>query len=312
MNLRQLEHVLAIAEFRNFHRAADAIGLTQSALTQSIQRLEEEYGVELFNRSKREIAPTAFGLTVIQTARQTLAQLKNMRRELDLMKNLQSGRLIVGCAPFIADALLEPALARMMSAYPELRFSLKVGHGQDMIDQIVRTELDLYVGPPLETPDQRIAWREIMLPPLVLVCNPNHPLLDLEEPTAEDCLAYPIASPMLSESYRLFLEKQVGSPRTAEGRDVYSYVIESDDFGLIRRLVRKTNLISAMLPAMVQDEESQGLIRLFRIKELDFPIPAVIGYPTQRPLPPAGKILLGELIAEADRLWAGQQSPPTP
>lgn len=305
MNLRQLEHVIAIAEFRNFHRAADAIGLTQSALTQSIQRLEEEYGVELFNRSKREITPTAFGLTVIQTARQTLSQLKTMRRELDLMKNLQSGRLIVGCAPFIADALLEPALARMMSAYPHLRFSIKVGHGQGMIDQMVAAEVDLYVGPPLETPDQRIAWREITLPPLVLVCNPDHPLLDLEEPTAEDCLAYPIASPALAESYRAFLEKQVGAPSTPDGRDVYSYVIESDDFGLVRRLVRKTNLISAMLPTMMQDEEAQGLIRSFRIRELDFPLPAVIGYPTQRPLPPAGEILLGELMAEAENLWAG-------
>lgn len=306
MNLRQLEHVVALAEFRNFHRAADAIGLTQSALTQSIQKLEEECGVDLFNRSKREIAPTAYGLTVIQTARQVIAQLANMRRELDLMKNLQSGRLMVGCTPFIADALLEPALGRMLATYPELRFSLKVGHGKDLVDQMISGELDLYVGAPFETPDQRITWREIELPRLVLVCNPRHPLLELEEPTAADCLDYPIAAPMLSQSYRAYLAGMVGELRTRDGRDISSYAIESDDHGLVRRLVRSTNLIAAMFPTMVADEESRGLVRTIAIKEMDFPVPAVIGYPAQRPLPPAGQILLRELVAEADNLWARQ------
>jgi DNA-binding transcriptional LysR family regulator len=60
MNLRQLQHVVALAEHRNFRRAADSVGLTQSALTQSIRNLEEEYGVELFERSRREVSPTAW------------------------------------------------------------------------------------------------------------------------------------------------------------------------------------------------------------------------------------------------------------
>jgi len=302
MNLRQLQHVVALAEQRNFRRAADAVGLTQSALTQSIRKLEEEYGVELFERSRRDVSPTAYGLTVIQSARHMLSQLANLRRELDLMKNLQSGRLIVGCDAWLAEGLLGPALGRMLSRYPDLRFSVRVGAVDELIDNMLSGAVDLYVGPPPELRDHRIEWLDITLPPMVLVCNPEHPLLQLASPSAVDCLAYPIAAPILPKWYAAWLGRQIGDPMTPEGRDIYSFFVESDDIGIIRGLVRTTELITSLPSSMAAEEVARGQMRTIPLAEMNFPIPAVIGYPSTRPIAPAGDVLVRELLAEVTRL----------
>ena len=302
MNLRQLQHVVALSDHRNFRRAADAIGLTQSALTQSIRNLEEEYGVALFERSQRDVSPTAYGLTVIQSAKQTLLQLTNLRRELDLMKSLQSGRLIVGCDAWIAEGLLGPALGRMLSRYPDLRFSVRVGAMEELVETMLSGGADLYVGPPPEVRDHRIEWLDITLPPMVLVCNPRHPLLALEAPSAVDCLAYPIAAPILPKWYAAWLGRQIGDPTTPDGRDIYSFFVESDDIGIIRSLVRTTDMITSLPPSMVADEVARGLMRTIDLAEMNFPIPAVIGYPLARPVAPAGEMLIKELLAEVESL----------
>ena len=302
MNLRQLEHVVALAEHRNFRRAADAVGVSQPALTQSIRNLEDEYGVALFERSKRDVSATAFGSAVIQSARQTLAHMANLRRELDLMKNLQSGRLIVGCDAWIAEALVAPTLARMLERYPGLRFSIRVGLADVMLEQVVAGGIDLYLGAPPEARDQRLHWHEVTLPPMVLVCNPHHPLLDLDAPTAVDCLAYPIAAPILPPWYFDWLGKQLGEPTTPEGRDIYSYFLESDDIGVIRKLVATTDTISSMLPSVIADDLDRGLLRRIALRELDFSMPAIISHTRARPLAPAGEILLAELFDQARKL----------
>lgn len=309
MKLRQLEHVVALADHRNFHRAADAVGVTQPALTQSIRNLEDEYGVALFQRSKRDVSPTAFGLTVIGSARQMLGQIANMRRELDLMKNLQSGRLIVGCDSWLAECLLAPTLARMLERYPDLRFSVRVGPIDTMMEELLAGGLDLYVGAPPEARDDRYAWHDILLPPMVLLCNPAHPLLALAAPSPSDCLAYPIAAPRLPQWYFDWLGRQLGYPTTPEGRDIYSYFLESDDLGVIRQLVRTTDTISSLLPSLAADDIAHGLLRVVPLREMNFPIPAIIGHSAARPLAPAGEILLSELVAEAARLRDG---PPLP
>ena len=60
-DMRRLRHALALAEYRNFARAADALHITQPALSRSIQSLEDGLGVRLFDRSPRDVQPTAFG-----------------------------------------------------------------------------------------------------------------------------------------------------------------------------------------------------------------------------------------------------------
>ena len=294
--LRQLEHVLALLEHRHFGRAAEAAGVTQSALTQSIQKLEQDYGVRLFERGRREVSPTQFGVLVADTARQTLLQLSHVKREIGLMRNLESGHLIVGSDPLISEALLGPALGRMVNRYPDLRFSVRSGRWDELQGDLIASRIDLYVGSPLAAPDRRLDQIALELPPLVIACNPAHPLLHKAVVRAEDCLAYPIASPKLPSWYYTWLARQIGDPVARDGGNVYSYFLEADDYGIIRWLVRHTNTLTGILPTLIAEDVARGAIRTLNLETLNFPLPAVVASLAGRALPPAAEVLIAEIV----------------
>jgi len=304
MNLKQLRHVVALAEYQNFHRAALAVGVTQSALSQSIRNLEDELGVRLFDRNKRLATATVFGLTVIENAKGTLGSITNMRREIDLMRNLQSGRLMIGCAPWIAESLLAPALGNILRTYPQLRFSVRVGQFETMMADMLAGAVDIYIGIAPESRDERFRWRDIALPPQQLLCNPEHPLLKREDLTPSDCMEYPLATAIMPTWYFAWMWHKVGNPDLPDGRDLHSYFLESDDIGLIREMIKTSHVVGSMFPAMVADDVARGEMCVIPLSEMSFPVPAVISSPNTRPVPPAGDLLIEELGVQANVLSA--------
>ncbi len=302
MNLQQLKHVTALAEHKNFHRAASAVGLSQPALTQSIRNLEEELEVVLFVRSKREVTPTAYGLAVIHSAKAMTVGLSNLKREVELMKNLQSGRLNIGCDPWIARALLAPALSRILEVHPKLRFSVRSGMIDHLGDELLNGSIDIFVGVAPEHRDERLAWYDIELPPIQMMCNSSHPVLAIKEPTLKDCLPYPMAIPIVPAWFAAFIRDRTGNPRTDDGHDMYSSSLESEDPGLYRHLVKTTNTITSIFPSIVADELSRGELKILPLKEFDFRVPAVICQMGDKPISPAGELLMSELIAETETL----------
>ena len=123
-SIRQLRHVLALCEHRNYRRAAEALSLTQSALSVSIRRLEEDYGVPLFVRGRTGVSATEFGEILARTARQTLSTIDQARREVELLSNLDSGQVVIGSDPWMADDIVAPALARLLQKTPQTAISL--------------------------------------------------------------------------------------------------------------------------------------------------------------------------------------------
>ena len=111
----QLQHLLAVVEHGGFRRAAEAVHLTQPALTKSIKNLEEAFGTLLLERRPRAVVPTPFGEIVIERARKILADLDQMKREVDLLKGFESGMLMVGCDPYVAKSVMAPALSNLVS-----------------------------------------------------------------------------------------------------------------------------------------------------------------------------------------------------
>ena len=100
-HLRQLQCALALAEYGHFGKAADAIGITQSGLTQSIARLESHYGVALFDRQRDGVRPTALGEVLLDDARIIIARLDDTSRRIQLMSELDIGELSIGADPRI-------------------------------------------------------------------------------------------------------------------------------------------------------------------------------------------------------------------
>lgn len=178
MNLSQLRHLIALAEHQSFRKAADAVFLTQPALSRSIQALEEELGVRLIDRVGRQNTLTAYGEQVVAGARRVLLETKELQRGVDLLKRNEIGAISIGYGAGPA-ALLEVEFFRHM-ANDHPRVVVKTARGAtDLLVQSLRAEqLDIAVV------DRRVLadseeLRIEPLPPLRggFLCRAGHPVL---------------------------------------------------------------------------------------------------------------------------------------
>lgn len=117
MELRQLKYFLALAEEKNFHKAAEQVGLTQSALTQSIAKLERDLGVTLFVRSKGGSVLTDHGQRFHEHAQVILAQVQAAQTELLVRSGRQRAEISLGVVPSLSDRVLLELLAKIRARY---------------------------------------------------------------------------------------------------------------------------------------------------------------------------------------------------
>jgi DNA-binding transcriptional LysR family regulator len=103
VDLRHYRHVLALADDASFRKAAEALAISQPALTKSLFQVERELGQRLFDRHGQAIAPTVFGAIVVDTARRMLDAQEAMGRAIGQTAALEAGELAVGVGPYTAD-----------------------------------------------------------------------------------------------------------------------------------------------------------------------------------------------------------------
>ena len=111
MTITQLEYVIAVENHRNFVQAADSCFVTQPTLSMQIQKLEDELGVKIFDRSRQPVVTTQIGLEIIQQARITIAEFYKIKETVNSGKNDVSGEVRLGVIPTIAPYLLPLFLA---------------------------------------------------------------------------------------------------------------------------------------------------------------------------------------------------------
>lgn len=292
--IRHFHHALALAEHRNFHRAAEAVGLTQPALTQSINAIEAEYGVQLFQRSKRDVQPTVFGSVFLSAARETLSRLSHLDREMALLANLQTGHLIIGCDTLVSEAVIGPVLVKMMKAHPKLRFSVRVGAWNDVLDRLISGDIDFYVGSPSKQSDPRFNEMVLQMPSMVMVCRTGHPLAAKEVATVQDCLDYPIAGARQPAWYHEWLKRALGAEKPVD----HTFAVEADDYGVIRWIVRNTDALAGALPVFVASDVEKGLLQILNVAGLDFPLPTSIITRADRPLSVIARATIDEILTE--------------
>jgi LysR family hydrogen peroxide-inducible transcriptional activator len=106
MTLVQLEYIVALDTHRHFSAAAAACFVTQPTLSMQIQKLEDELGIKIFDRSKQPVLPTDNGVAIIEQARKILADRDELLEMLDAKKGIVHGELKIGIIPTLAPYLL--------------------------------------------------------------------------------------------------------------------------------------------------------------------------------------------------------------
>lgn len=142
MDLRQLKYFVALADARNFHKAAENVGLTQSALTQSIAKLERDLDVELFIRSKSGTVLTSHGKRLHHHAQVILAQVQAAETELTARAGHRGLELSIGVVPVFSDELLIELLERIRVNDVEHRIRIVKDWSAELIPMLERGVID--------------------------------------------------------------------------------------------------------------------------------------------------------------------------
>jgi DNA-binding transcriptional LysR family regulator len=178
MELRQLAYFLAIAEERNFTRAAQRIPIAQPAISQQIQRLESELGESLFVRDRRGITLTAAGEALLPHARAILASAEQAREGITALSGLRTGRLAIGFVLPLPDPRLPGLVGAFHRHYPGIELRLMEDETDALVAALTTGQLDAaliglgrYDRPPPEM-DSVLVARE----PVVVAVHPQHPL----------------------------------------------------------------------------------------------------------------------------------------
>lgn len=307
-SLRQLRHVLALNEHRNYRRAAEALHLTQSALSVSIRRIEEDYGVSLFRRSQSGVTPTEYGDVVIRIARQTTATLDEARREIQLLRNLDTGKVVIGSDPWMADIIVAPALSRMLQKHPKLRFRLRTQGWDELQNELLARRVDVYVGSPFDALDPGIEARTFAMSSPVILCRRGHPLAKLPRVKIGDVLPYPLLVPKLPRWYLSWLMEHYGGGKSSE--ELHDLYLQAEDFTVIRHIVHQTDAITAGVIGVFPAELSPEEFEMLHIADLSHVrAPVIVATLSGRPIPAAAAAFIDQVIAVVEQLRVSTAAP---
>jgi LysR family hydrogen peroxide-inducible transcriptional activator len=142
MNIQQLEYVIAVDNFRHFARAAEARCVTQPTLSMMIQKLEDELGVKLFDRTKHPVEPTAIGVQVINQARVSLKYFNQIKEVVEQEQNMAGGSFKLGIIPTIASYLVPVVLHRQYTGSGDIELIIKENTTSNLIPQLLNGTLD--------------------------------------------------------------------------------------------------------------------------------------------------------------------------
>lgn len=128
-DLGNLAKFMTVAQETSFTRAAAKLGVSQSALSHSVRRLEEKLGLRLLTRTTRSVAPTEAGERLLETLRPAFAEIEDKLASLTAMRDRPAGTVRISCSPHAAHSILWPAVNRLTLEHPDIMVELNVDAG---------------------------------------------------------------------------------------------------------------------------------------------------------------------------------------
>ncbi|MAB14060.1 LysR family transcriptional regulator [Parvibaculum sp.] len=305
MDMRQIRHFDALYRLRSFRLAADEQGLTHSALTKSLQRLEADTGLSLFDRTTRQVVPTSAGERLAARARELLRGMGDFEAEARALKGGMEGNLRIGASPQPAESLVIDALTRFTPANPTVRVAMESALQPDLIGALMAREIDFAVlgwiaFEPVHF-EEDVLIEQLGAEPSVIVAREGHPLVQAGAPS-EAYLDYPwAAAHFAEEDYRHFPGDFAVEMKR---RGIPQLRLESVSASL--ELSRRTDILTGVARSIGERAVERGGVTL-----VEYPFEVETRYAIlrrrDRSLLPAAGRLRAEIVEIArERGWRGR------
>ncbi|XAH24631.1 LysR family transcriptional regulator [Xylophilus sp. GW821-FHT01B05] len=258
MRIEDAKIFLALAEQRNLRRTAERAGLTQSAVTKVLQRLEQEFGLKLAERGPGGLVLTDAGLLLRKRAASLVLSFDNLRKEMTAARSAQSGTVRIGTVPALLDSNVIPLLARSRAQQPALRLQVSVKVSDELIEMVTAGELDLAICFLQDSKDD-LRCESLGPQRYHVVVRQGHPLAapgaaSMEALSRADWLLPAPAVAMRRWIEQAFVALGLPEPTTAVQTDT-----STASFGA---LIRSTDLVTALMTPMLQSPVSRDMVEL--------------------------------------------------
>lgn len=287
MELRQLEHFLAVIEEGTFTRAAERLCLTQPAVSLSIKKLEDEVGSALFARDVHDLSLTEAGRTLAEYARRMLRLRDDATRDMARLGSMAAGSLTIAAHEAAAVYLLPVALRSYVQKFPDI----KVGIYRSRLDEIPRQVMDrqVDVGFVKEAPSfHELQCVDVHSDEMVCIASPKHPLasrprVSLKDVSGEQFILHHLCSATADRILRLF-EQNATRCRV---------VAELWSFENIKEFVRQEVGLAIVPGVTVREELRNGSLVRLQLRELAMPRRTLMIYRDSGYMSEAARELIG-------------------
>ncbi len=190
LNFHQLHIFYAVARHRSFSRAAEALEISQPAVSIQVQELERALGVPLFHRKPRGLQLTEAGETVHGYAHRIFALSSEMREAIGDIRGLVAGHLTLGASTTPGEYILPVAIGRFRRQYPGIIVAMQISNTRSIVSQILQRELDLgMIGASLEGEREDLETSTYAVDEIVLVAGAEHSLATRKGVSLEDVMS---------------------------------------------------------------------------------------------------------------------------
>jgi DNA-binding transcriptional LysR family regulator len=174
MELHQLEYVRTVARHQNFTRAAEEINVSQSSLSQQINKLENELGVRLFDRTTRKVKLTPAGVDFVRHANNIFQEIEDAKRTIQEYLSIERGYITLGAFPVIGHFQLTTLIADFQKTFPGVKLSFHEAECEELSVMLAASKIDLAFLSEIAAP--AVEFYNLMMDEIVLVVNSFHPL----------------------------------------------------------------------------------------------------------------------------------------
>ena len=300
LNERRLQAAALLAEVHHMPTVAQALGSSQSAVSQAVSRLEDMLGQPLFLRTAHGMLPTDAGRRWIERFGRALAELRHILDDVSALAGVVQGTVTIGALPLARTRLLPLAITSVLQRHPQLQVSSLESPYGELTAALLSGRIDFIVGALRQAPGEAFSVRPLFRDKAALVARAGHPLAEKKRLCIADLQGYPwvLSRPgaPLRESLGQFFHKRGAAPPTP--------TVETGDLALLRGLLIASDMLTVLSAHQLHHEVATSQLTV-----LPFEMPGLertIGVMTRKGshLAPGARALLDEMEAIGAR-WDG-------
>ncbi|MGJ8585828.1 MAG: LysR family transcriptional regulator [Marinosulfonomonas sp.] len=241
-HLQTFRYIEGVARAGSIRKAADDMNITASALNRRIQRFEEEFGCEIFERLPRGVRLNPAGELLMQHFRTQDSDLRRVQSQVADLSGERRGHVAVACSQALIPYFLPNQIARYRRDHPGVTFSVLVRDREAAEHDLATYSSDLaLVFEPVHFVDFEILMR---IPQIIhVLMRRDHPLASRPELRLRDCLEHPHVLPASQYGVRSLLDQS-----SSQGAHPLRPIVESDSFEFMRHYVRDEDALAFQIP----------------------------------------------------------------